>query len=66
MEDMLKRLGKLTQEEARMAVADNLKVTHVVDESEGSRGCGGTVAVGPSGGALSPRSPRHCSSSQNP
>jgi archaellum component FlaC len=33
MEDALKRLDKLTQEEARMAVAQNLKATHTVDES---------------------------------
>ena len=32
MEDALKRLDKLTQEEARMAVAENLKATHIVDE----------------------------------
>jgi methyl-accepting chemotaxis protein len=32
MEDGLKRLDKLTQEEARMAVAQNLKATHTVDE----------------------------------
>src|SRR6266576_3221003 len=32
MEDALKRLDKLTQEEARMAAAQNLKVTHTVDE----------------------------------
>ena len=32
MEDALKRLDKLTQEEARMAVAQNLKATHAVDE----------------------------------
>ena len=32
MEDALKRLDKLTQEEARMAAAQNLKVTYVVDE----------------------------------
>jgi hypothetical protein len=32
MEDALKRLDKLTQEEARMAAAQNLKVTHNVDE----------------------------------
>ena len=33
IEDALKRLDKLTQEEARMAVAQNLKATHAVDES---------------------------------
>ena len=32
MEDALKRLDKLTQEEARMAAAENLKATHAVDE----------------------------------
>ena len=32
MEDALKKLDKLTQEEARMAAAENLKATHVVDE----------------------------------
>jgi archaellum component FlaC len=32
LEDALKRLDKLTQEEARMAVAQNLKSTHTVDE----------------------------------
>jgi hypothetical protein len=32
VDDALKRLDKLTQEEARMAVAENLKATHVVDE----------------------------------
>ena len=32
MEDALKRLDKLTQEETRMAVAQNLKATHTVDE----------------------------------
>jgi hypothetical protein len=32
MEDALKRLDKLTQEEARMATAENLKVTHTVDK----------------------------------
>ena len=32
MEDGLKRLDKLTQEEARMAIAQNLKVTHTVDK----------------------------------
>ncbi|KAN0127634.1 hypothetical protein V8E53_014553 [Lactarius tabidus] len=31
MEDALKRLDKLTQDEARMAAAENLKLTHVVD-----------------------------------
>ena len=32
MEDALRRLDKLTQEEARMATAQNLKVTHTVDK----------------------------------
>ena len=32
MEDALKRLDNLTQEEVRMAVTQNLKVTHTVDE----------------------------------
>jgi len=32
MEDALKRLDKLTHEEARMAIAENLKVTHAVDD----------------------------------
>ena len=32
MEDALKRLDKLTLEEARMAAAQNLKATHTVDE----------------------------------
>ena len=32
MENALKRLDKLTQEEARMAAAQNLKATHTVDE----------------------------------
>jgi hypothetical protein len=32
MEDALKRLDKLTQEEAGMAAAQNLKATHIVDE----------------------------------
>jgi hypothetical protein len=32
VEDALKKLGKLTDEEARMAVAQNLKATHIVDE----------------------------------
>ena len=31
MEDALKRLDKLTQEEARMAAAEILKLTHIVD-----------------------------------
>ena len=41
MEDALKRLDKLTQEEARMAVAQNLKTTHTVDERV--RGVANTV-----------------------
>ena len=32
MEDALKRLDKLTHEEAWMAIAENLRVTQVVDE----------------------------------
>ena len=32
MEDALKRLDKLTQEEVRMAIAENLRATHAVDE----------------------------------
>ena len=32
MEDALKKLDKLTQEEARMAAAQNLKATHAVDK----------------------------------
>ena len=30
MEDALRRLDKLTQEEARMAAAENLKLTHIL------------------------------------
>jgi hypothetical protein len=33
MEDALKRLDKLTHEEARMATAENLKATYAVGES---------------------------------
>jgi hypothetical protein len=33
IEDALKRLEKLTHEEARMAIAENLKATHAVGES---------------------------------
>jgi hypothetical protein len=45
MEDVLKRLDKLTHEEARMAVAQNLKATHNVDQRV--RGIANTVeAVG--------------------
>ena len=43
MEDALQRLDKLTQEEARMAVAENLKATHAVDERV--RGVANTVAI---------------------
>ena len=32
LEDALKELDKLTQEEARMAIAENLRATHAVDE----------------------------------
>ena len=32
MEDALKKLDKLTQEEARMIIAENLRATHTVDE----------------------------------
>jgi archaellum component FlaC len=32
IEDAMKRLDKLTQEEARMAIAQTLKVTHAVDD----------------------------------
>ena len=32
MEDALKRLDKLTQEEVQMTIAQNLKVTHTVDK----------------------------------
>jgi hypothetical protein len=32
MGDALKKLDKLTQEEVRMAIAQNLKVTHTVDK----------------------------------
>ena len=32
MEDALKRLDTLTMEEARMAIAENLKVAHRVDD----------------------------------
>ena len=43
MEDALKRLDKLTQEEARMAVTENLKATHAVDERV--RGVASTVVA---------------------
>ena len=32
MEDALQKLDKLTQEEARMAITENLKATCIVDE----------------------------------
>jgi hypothetical protein len=32
MEDALKKLDMLTQEEARMIIAENLRATHAVDE----------------------------------
>lgn len=32
MEDALKRLDKLTHEEVRMAIAQNLKATHTIDD----------------------------------
>ena len=32
LEDGLKKLDKLTHEEARMAIAQNLKATHIVDD----------------------------------
>ena len=32
LEDALKRLEKLTDEEARTAIAENLRTTHAVDE----------------------------------
>ena len=43
MEDALRRLDKLTQEEARMAIAQNLKATHTVDERV--RGVADTVVA---------------------
>ena len=43
MEDGLKRLDKLAQEEVRMATAQNLKVTHTVDK--GVKEVVGTVAA---------------------
>jgi hypothetical protein len=47
MEDALKKLDKLTHEEARMAIAQNLKATHIVDQRV--RGVANTVvAVGDS------------------
>ena len=41
IEDSLERLDKLTQEEARMASAEQLKMTHGVDDRV--RGVGGQV-----------------------
>ena len=41
MEDGLKKLDELTQEEARMAIAENLRATHAVDEKV--RGVASTV-----------------------
>ena len=41
MEDALKKLDKLTHEEARMAIAQNLKATHNADERV--RGVANTV-----------------------
>ncbi len=32
MEDGLQRLDRLTQEEARMVIAENLRVAHAIDE----------------------------------
>jgi len=43
LDDAFKRLDKLTQEEARMAVAQNLKATHNVDQRV--RGVENTVVV---------------------
>jgi hypothetical protein len=43
LEDAFKRLDKLTHEEARMAVAQNLKATHNVDQRV--RGVANTVVV---------------------
>ena len=43
IEDALKRLDKLTQEEARMVAAQNLKATHAVDERV--RGVADTVVA---------------------
>src|SRR6266852_6612854 len=42
LEDALKKLDKLTVEEARMAIAENLKATHNVDERV--RGVANSVA----------------------
>ena len=43
MEDALKKLDKLTQDEVGMAVAQNLRATHVV--GEGVRGVANTVTA---------------------
>ena len=43
MEDAMKKLDKLTDEEARMSVAQNLKATHKVDERV--RGVANTVVA---------------------
>ena len=43
VEDALNRLDKLTQEEARMASAQNLKISHTVDERV--RGVADTVVA---------------------
>ncbi len=43
MEDAVKKLDKLTVEETRMAIAQNLKATHNVDERV--RGVANTVEV---------------------
>jgi hypothetical protein len=32
MEDALKKLDRLTQEEAQMTIAENLRATHAVDD----------------------------------
>ena len=36
MEDALKHLDRLTQEEARMTIAENLRATHAVDDRVGN------------------------------
>ena len=43
MEDALKRLDKLTQEEARMAAAENLKLTHIVMNGMSSAACAAEI-----------------------
>ena len=43
IEDALKRLDKLTQEEVKMAVAQNLKATHTVEECV--RGAANTIVA---------------------